>query len=44
MPRAGPRLRPIRPLPSLIRESPKFWANFFIYFLYKYFFEDIKTF
>ena len=45
MTRAGPRFRPIRPLPRpLTREGPKFGGKLFYLFLYKYFLEILKYF
>ena len=46
--RAGLRLRPIRPLPRalLLEKAPNLGANFlfFIFFIYKYFWEILKHF
>ena len=45
-PRASLRLRPIRPLPRApsLEKAPNFGAKFFIFFIYKYFWEILKHF
>ena len=44
MPRAGPRLRPIRPLPRSLSEKVPNFGPIFFFFLYKYFFKILKHF
>ena len=43
--RAGPRLRPIRPLPRApYWRRPQIWGQIYLFFIYKYFWEILKHF